>query len=755
MSHSRPSALLPLPPVWAGLLLLAACAAPPDPQARMRDLLRREDARSIYPEGWIRDLRDPERELRLRAARGLGRTRVPTHHLVALRALEQEPDPAVRAELLFALGQLGAPGARSALLQALEREQDPACRARAAEALGKLGQDPAVLERLADRLVPGEDPQVLGAALLALERLHGARAVRGGAAALEPAAAGLLRERLVPLLADPRPDARWRAVYAFAGLDLPDPVAPLLEVLGPLGSGGEGAATLDGALRDRGVVARLFAARGLTRRARAGAMRDPAPLQGYLPAARDPHLAAALAELLGAVGSATPSPPADAPPGQDAAPVWPSPPEWLVAELVAAAGRSAGPADHHVRAAALAALLGLYLPAPAPPEGTPPGRELPERVERALRARLQDPSPTVRGEALAAMARLAPEDMRGEVESRAARPDPLDRVGAARAAALLAPLAAGPLLERLARDEDPRVACQALEGLSRRVSLARARAAAREALTHADLAVRATGMVSLGERGLAEDGGALLEGYLGAPGADLVEVRSEAVKAAAALLERARRARPAAASALQAGELLLQALLRRALADPAPAVVAAAAEAVQGLSGRAPALPPPPPVASTVDVVPGQDLLRGAAPPIRVVLETGKGPLTCELFAEAAPRHVRSFLDLTRRGFYDGLRVHRVVTGFVVQGLDPRGDGWGSGGVVLRDEINPVPYDTGTLGMPNAGPDTGGCQLFVTHIPTPHLDGRYTVFGRVVEGMQVLDALEVGDVVQRVRILDP
>ena len=143
------------------------------------------------------------------------------------------------------------------------------------------------------------------------------------------------------------------------------------------------------------------------------------------------------------------------------------------------------------------------------------------------------------------------------------------------------------------------------------------------------------------------------------------------------------------------------------------------------------------------------------APNPLVVLRTNRGPLTLELLREQAPLHVASFLRLASEGTYTGLRFHRIVTGFVAQGLDPRGDGWGTGGVFLRDEINPVPYRTGAVGMPNAGPDTGGCQLFITHVPTPHLDGGYTVFAQVVEGFEVLDSLDLGDVCERIESLPP
>lgn len=138
----------------------------------------------------------------------------------------------------------------------------------------------------------------------------------------------------------------------------------------------------------------------------------------------------------------------------------------------------------------------------------------------------------------------------------------------------------------------------------------------------------------------------------------------------------------------------------------------------------------------------------------RVLLQTSRGDIELELLRTEAPRHVESFLELAAAGFYDGLDFHRVVPNFVVQGLCPRGDGYGTAGRRLPDEINRVPYLTGTLGMPNAGePHTGGCQIFMTHLPTPHLDGRYTVFGRVTSGLDVMARLEIGDIIHTVRRL--
>ena len=115
------------------------------------------------------------------------------------------------------------------------------------------------------------------------------------------------------------------------------------------------------------------------------------------------------------------------------------------------------------------------------------------------------------------------------------------------------------------------------------------------------------------------------------------------------------------------------------------------------------------------------------------------------LFGEDAPNAVQNFVKLTEQGFYNGLTFHRVVPNFVIQGGCPRGDGWGWPGYTIRCEINGKHYLTGIVGMALAGKDTGGSQFFITHSPQPHLDGRYTIFGEVVSGMDVVDRIERGD----------
>ena len=150
------------------------------------------------------------------------------------------------------------------------------------------------------------------------------------------------------------------------------------------------------------------------------------------------------------------------------------------------------------------------------------------------------------------------------------------------------------------------------------------------------------------------------------------------------------------------------------------------------------------------------DYLALAAPTVspRAYVDTTKGSFEIALAVLDAPITTHNFAALADRGFFNGLRIHRVVPDFVVQDGDPRGDGSGGPGYSIRDELNMLPYLRGTVGMALAGPDTGGSQWFVTHSPQPHLDAKYTVFGEVVAGMDVVDKLTTDDTIVRVRIWD-
>lgn len=135
-------------------------------------------------------------------------------------------------------------------------------------------------------------------------------------------------------------------------------------------------------------------------------------------------------------------------------------------------------------------------------------------------------------------------------------------------------------------------------------------------------------------------------------------------------------------------------------------------------------------------------------------IETGKGTIELEFTVLDAPQTAQNFIALARKGYFNGLQIHRVVPNFVVQDGDPRGDGSGGPGYTIRDELNDRPFVRGTVGMALSGPDTGGSQFFIMHSPAPHLDAKYTVFGRVVNGMDVVDRIQQLDVIQRVRIWD-
>lgn len=140
----------------------------------------------------------------------------------------------------------------------------------------------------------------------------------------------------------------------------------------------------------------------------------------------------------------------------------------------------------------------------------------------------------------------------------------------------------------------------------------------------------------------------------------------------------------------------------------------------------------------------------------RVTMDTTKGAIDLELSPEHAPKTVNNFIFLAREGFYDGVTFHRVIEDFVIQGGDPTGTGRGGPGYVFGDEVkgNPLKHETGVISMANAGPNTNGSQFFITHSPQPHLDGKHTVFGKVVQGQDVVDAIREGDRILSVAVTE-
>jgi peptidyl-prolyl cis-trans isomerase B (cyclophilin B) len=138
----------------------------------------------------------------------------------------------------------------------------------------------------------------------------------------------------------------------------------------------------------------------------------------------------------------------------------------------------------------------------------------------------------------------------------------------------------------------------------------------------------------------------------------------------------------------------------------------------------------------------------------RAVIETDRGVIELEFYPQQAPKTVNNFVFLAREGFYDGIMFHRVIENFVIQGGDPTGTGRGGPGYTFEDEVkgNPLKHETGVISMANSGPNTNGSQFFISHSPQPHLDGRHTVFGKVVNGQEVVDVIQQGDTILNVKI---
>ncbi len=136
----------------------------------------------------------------------------------------------------------------------------------------------------------------------------------------------------------------------------------------------------------------------------------------------------------------------------------------------------------------------------------------------------------------------------------------------------------------------------------------------------------------------------------------------------------------------------------------------------------------------------------------KAIIQTKKGDIELELFEKDAPNTVANFVKLINEGFYDGLTFHRVIPDFVIQGGCPKGNGTGGPGYTIKCETegNPNKHGIGALSMAHAGKDTGGSQFFITHSPQPHLDGVHTVFGKVTKGMDVVNKIQAGDVMEKV-----
>jgi len=623
-----------------------------------------------------------------------------------LERLLRHPEPGIRRRATLAAGRIGDPALVPPLVE-LMNDHEPQVRQVAAFALGLAG-DAAAVERLVAALKDGE-ALVRGRVAEALGRIGDKRAA--------PALARFVVE------ASPKAEG----AVTVRGDDPGNPDDPWIELrLGLLALAAlDDAAAAQAALLEGGRprfdwwvstwVAMRLESRGLR------------PVLVAATRSDDPHSRALAARGLGALGEASDVEALVALAGEDD--------ERVVVESLRALGRLG---DERAREAAVAALAfpsdvvqreALLALAALPPD-------------RRLRARIVpfvgDPSPWIRAAALRALAHTDRDDF--ALVLSGTDPDRVWWVRSALATALggLGDEMSVGILHAMVGDEDPRVLPAVLAAL-RRARGADSLHTLKQHLEHVDMGVRAAAAEELaahGESGLAAE---LLGAWKRGQGDGELEARLAAVSALAVQ-----------------GQDGVAALTEIARADPSRAVRARAASTLLELGA-----PAPDPGNEAVDR-PVLDYRQAMAPfypyfaptlfTPRAFVRTRHGVFEIHLDVVEAPLTVASFVRLARRGFYDGLTIHRVEPGFVVQGGCPRGDGYGGPGYALRDELTRRPFGRGAVGLALAGEDTGGSQFFVTLSPQPHLDGRYPRLGTVVAGMDVVERIRPGDLIERVEV---
>lgn len=359
-----------------------------------------------------------------------------------------------------------------------------------------------------------------------------------------------------------------------------------------------------------------------------------------------------------------------------------------------------------------------------------------EHAKALLERGLADRSANVRASAVEASARLLGDGYAVELSRRAVETDPRLRAAAVGGTAFLDDGLAVPMLSRLTADENPFVAFSATEALGDHLTPT-ARQKLHALLLDRDTGLRLAAVNALEQAPVEEDLAPLETAWTTSRGDITDELQAAIVKVAA-----------------QIGGERAAALCARGLESSRAYVRIQAHDALKALlqPDQVPPLGPPPPRAEGTSLPAAP--LRANNPVVEIT--TTKGSLVVVLYADVAPIHVHNFLELASEDHYDGLRFHRVVPDFVVQGGDYRGDG--NGGVTwrgepLRHEFSPRKYVHGSLGMPrNDDVNSGGSQVFFTHRATPRLDGRYTLFGQIQQGLDVLDVLEVGDQILDVKV---
>ena len=625
-----------------------------------------------------------------------------------LAVLVRDPEARLRRRAALAIGRVKERAGVAVLVPVLA-DSNPDVRAMAAFGLGLIGDataEASLVPLLTDAapVVQGRAAEALGSigakgAAGAIGQMVASRAASAAVAAMAP------DDEKTP--APPEAEAFMLGLFALVRLSAYDQIAAAVVKDGqPISAwwpiayalqrvdDARAAPALMALLSANGKYSRAFAARGLGRAKHLPAAK---PLVALLaPGAKTPlEVMVAAVRALGQIGAS------------DAA-----------AGLVRLASEPG--VDPNLRLEAVAALGELGVTNGA--EGVPVLQDL-----------MTDEWPAMRVAALRAVAAADPENLPALLASLS--PDRHWRVRAAQAetlSALPAPVASDRLRSML-QDEDKRVVAAVIAGLVRMKAEGLGPALV-ERLGDSDYVVRAAAASAIGT--LKPDGA--------------VTALGAAYKRAQADLPYGARTAALEALAAYGGAEAID-TLRGALGDKDWAVRVRAQELLAKLdpaaaaSAIAPA--PGPPIAPYDD----EALVAPGLSP-HVFIETAYGTIEFELAVLDAPQTSRNFVELVKKGFFNGLEVHRVVSNFVVQDGDPRGDGEGGPGYTIRDELNERPYVRGTVGMAREWRDTNGSQFFITHSPQPHLDGRYTAFGHIVNGMEIVDRIKPGDVIQRIRV---
>lgn len=642
-------------------------------------LMRMEDTRALDTMLVTSLMQTASPEVRSRAVTAAGRIRDPAAVPLLIRALS-DPDMLVRRDAAFALGEIADSSSQGTLaaLGTVALHGTGVAAAEATSALGRMGI-PAARPVIDSLLTTPRAPSLLHEALLAAWRL--------------PRAASTLDAVARHTDADD-PETRWRAAYALARTLGPAAVPHLL----PL------ARDPDHVVRAqamRGLRAPLADSAGVRDDALAAALRglaDPHPhvrinAINLLPGYREP--ARTVPPLVAALRDTDPN---------------------VVIAAIQALGTAAGATS----AAAPAVDATLVQSAAAALSGITASEALPDGVRTA---------------ALSTLVRLDSGPGSGVAAAWADSARWVLRLHAARALGAAPWSAAAAPLEKLARDAHYLVAADALNAMRAATDSTTpgVRRLFIEGLTARHPLVRAAAVAGLARGATAAD----LDLFLVAYDRSRTDSVADASLAAISALGRLRRAGvPAERSFyLRFGQF----------GPPSDAAV------FRAIQTQLQEIPPqwgtaPEPRIEPRDIGFYEDVIRrlvapvlAGGPPPQAVISTPHGEIVVQLASAEAPLTVHNFLSLIERGYYVNTRWHRVVPNFVIQDGDPRGDGSGGPGYRIRDEINPLRYDRGALGMALSGPDTGGSQWFITHSPQPHLDGGYTVFGRVIQGMDVVD----------------